>query len=237
MARQRMSVNLGIGGIGREHLFFRRESAARVRWQHDVGAYIDIIGARAGIPMAPREEEVEAMLSDLSYISPIPYYPGAEALWIVDENSARVEANDREIVNPLTVGAEAYYKFAIVDSVSFTLQTGQTIRLREMEVRPRQPKWNLAVGSFWFDDQGRLVKCAYRLSVPLDVWQMVAEEADSSEQVPKVVQGLLSPMRMQITGIAIEYALMQGRFWLPRMRSMTGDAQIMFAKIPMSVDQ
>jgi hypothetical protein len=177
------------------------------------------------------------MLSDLSYISPVPYFPGSESLWIVDESSARVEANDRSIVNPLTVGAEAYYTYAIADSVSFTLQSGAKIILREIEVRPRQPKWNLAVGSFWFDDRGRLVKCVYRLSVPLDVWTMVEEEADSSDQVPAIVKGLISPMRMQITGIAIEYSLMQGRFWLPRMRSMTGDALFLFARVPMSVEQ
>ena len=75
--------------------------------------------------MAPKAEEVEAMLSDLSSISPIPYYPGYESLWIVDETSARVEANDRNIVNPLTVGAEAYYTYSIADSVSFTLQSGR----------------------------------------------------------------------------------------------------------------
>jgi hypothetical protein len=237
MSRERMSVNLGIGKIGREHLFFRRESASRVRWQHDIGAVIDITGLRNGIPMAPKEEELKSSLGDLNWVSPIPYYPGMESLWIVDNTSARVEANDREIVNPLTVGAEAYYTFAISDSAAFRLQNGTMVRLREIEVRPRQPKWNLAVGSFWFDDNGHLVKAAYRLSVPLDVWQMVAEENDSTDQVPKIIQGLVSPMRMQITGIAIEYSLMQGRFWLPRMRSMTGDAQFMFAKVPMSVEQ
>ena len=236
-ARQRLSVNLGIGSRGREHLLFRRESAARVRWQHDVGAIVDVTGARAGIPMAPKGEEIESALSDIAYMSPIPYYPGMESLWVMDESSSRVEANDKEIVNPLTVGAEAYYTYAIADSVTFTLPTKEQIRLREIEVRPREPKWNLAVGSFWFDDNGRLVKSAYRLAVPLDVWQMVEEEADSSDQVPALVKGFISPMRMQITGIAIEYSLMQGRFWLPAMRSMTGDALIMFARIPMSIDQ
>ncbi|HET9425893.1 MAG TPA: hypothetical protein VFO55_11015 [Gemmatimonadaceae bacterium] len=236
-ARQRMSVNLGIGGRGREHLFYRQESASRVRWQHDVGARIELTGARVGIPMASKKEELESMLGELSSISPIPYYPGYEALWIVGDNAVRAEANDRDIVNPLTVGAEAYYTYAISDSVAFTLQTGQKIVLREIEVRPRQPKWNLAVGSFWFDENGRLVKCVYRLSVPLDVWTMVEEEADSSDQVPAIVKGFMSPMRMQITAIAIEYSLMQGRFWLPRMRSMTGDALFVFARVPMSIEQ
>ena len=237
MSRQRLSVNLGIGSRGREHLFYRRESSARVRWQHDVGAIIDVTGARAGIPMANKADELESVISDIAFMTPIPYYPGMESLWIMDEGSTRVEANDKEIVNPLTRGAEAYYTYALTDSVTFTLPSKEKIRLREIEVRPREPKWNLAVGSFWFDDNGRLVKSAYRLAVPLDVWQMVEEEADSSDDVPGFVKGFVSPMKAQITGIAIEYSLMQGRFWLPSMRSMTGDAQIMFARVPMQIDQ
>jgi hypothetical protein len=237
MSRQRLSVNLGIGSRGREHLFFRRESSARVRWQHDVGAVIDVTGARAGIPMAPKQDEIESAISDIAYMTPIPYYPGMESLWIMDEESSRVDANDKEIVNPLTRGAEAYYTYALTDSVTFTLPDKRQIRLREIEVRPREPKWNLAVGSFWFDDAGRLVKSAYRLAVPLDVWQMVAEEADSTDDVPALVKGFVSPLKAQITGIAIEYSLMQGRFWLPSMRSMTGDAQVMFARVPLQIDQ
>jgi hypothetical protein len=237
-SRERMSVNLGIGSRGREHLFYRRESSARVRWQHDVGAVVDLTGSRAAIPMAPRSAELGESLGDLGSVSPIPYYPGMESLMLMSGSSTRLEANDQEIVNPLSIGAEAYYTYAIGDSVSFRLPTQDVIRLREIQVRPREPKWNLAVGSFWFDDHGRLVKSAYRLSVPLDVWEMVEEEADSSDDdVPGFVTGLLSPLRVQVTGVAIEYSLMQGRFWLPSMRSMTGDAQIVFARMPMRIDQ
>ena len=76
IARQRMSVNLGIAARGREHLMFREESAARVQWQHDVGTYIDLSGARVGIPVASNTDEIDALLGDLKTISPIPYYPG-----------------------------------------------------------------------------------------------------------------------------------------------------------------
>src|SRR4051812_42963132 len=74
-ARDRLSVDLGIGKLGREHLFYRQEAAARVRWQHDIGAVVDLTGARVGIPMAPKEAEVEALLGDMSRMSPIPYFP------------------------------------------------------------------------------------------------------------------------------------------------------------------
>ena len=47
------------------------------------------------------------------------------------------------------------------------------IQLREVKFRPRQPKWNLGVGSLWFDTRtGQLVRAAYRLSVPINIWQV-----------------------------------------------------------------
>jgi hypothetical protein len=240
IARQRMSVDLGIGTTGREHLFYRQESAARVQWQHDVGAWIDLTGARVGIPMAPKQAELEALMGDMGRISPIPYFPGQDALWVGGgDNVARVEANERDIVNPLALGSEAYYTFAAGDSIQFTLQDGTTISLREIEVRPRSPKWNLAVGSLWFDANGQVVKAVYRLSTPIDIWAAVADDQanqDSSGVPPAIVTGFLSPMTAQITGVAIEYSL-HGRHWLPRMRSMEGSAQLLFAKVPMQIDQ
>ena len=239
ITRQRMSVDLGIGKVGREHLFYRQESAARVQWQHDVGAYVDVTGARVGIPMAPKQAEIENVLQDVSRMSPIPYFPGYEALWVGgDGAAARAEANERDIVNPLAIGSEAYYTYALGDSLRFTLQDGTVISLREMEVRPRQPKWNLAVGSLWFDDNGQLVKAAYRLSTPIEFWTAIDEDQAErgKDGVPGAVRGFFSPMEAQITGVAIEYSL-HGKHWLPRMRSMEGMAHILFAKVPMQIDQ
>src|SRR4051812_30524246 len=223
MSRQRMSVDMGIGSKGREHLFYRQESAARVQWQHDVGAWVDLTGARVGIPIAPKEAEVSALLGDMPFMSSIPYFPGYEALWLGEESSARTEVNERDIVNPLAVGSEAYYTFAPGDSVQFTPQGGATIRLKEILLRPRSPKWNLAVGSLWFDDNGQLVKAAYRLAVPLDMWTMINDEqkATGEKPVPAILSGFVSPITMQITSVAIEYSLHETH-WLPRSRSMEG---------------
>ena len=239
IARERVSVDLGIGSAGREHLFYRQEVAAHVAWQHDIGAWIDMTGARVGIPVAPKAAEIEALLGDMGRMSPIPYFPGSDALWVGGgDNVARAEANERDIVNPLAVGSEAYYRFALGDSLRFTMQDGTVISLREIEVRPRSPKWNLAVGSLWFDDRGQLVKAAYRLSTPIDMWTAIADDqsGENKDAPPALLTGFLSPMTAQITGVAIEYSL-HGHYWLPRMRSMQGSAQLLFAKVPMQIDQ
>lgn len=238
LARQRMSIDMGIGSKGREHLFFRQESASRVKWQHDVGVWVDVTGARVGIPIAPKEEEIDALVGDLSSMSPVPYFPGYEALWLGGESTVRAEANERDIVNPLAIGSEAYYTFAPGDSVQFTPQGSTTIRLKEIIVRPRSARWNLAVGSLWFDANGQLVKAVYRLSVPLEMWTMINEEQkqNGEDKVPALVSGFLSPITMHISGVAIEYSL-HGQHWLPRMRSMEGNAQVLFARVPIQIDQ
>ena len=58
--------------------------------------------------------------------------------------------SEDDIIHPLATGAEAYYTYASGDSVSFQLPGGQRIELRELLIRPRQAKWNVAAGALWF---------------------------------------------------------------------------------------
>src|SRR5215210_932333 len=84
-AYQRISAGMGFSKIGRDRLIFRTENVSRVRWQRGIGAYVDVKGARTVIPVAPAEGQKEAqedLLDELDDMTPIPYYPGHEALWI-----------------------------------------------------------------------------------------------------------------------------------------------------------
>jgi hypothetical protein len=172
-------------------------------------------------------------------ISPIPYYPGSETLWIGSSVArATVDENDG-IVHPLAEGAEAYYTYETGDSVTFRLPDGKAIRLRELKVRPREPKWNLAVGSLWFDmSGGQLVRAAYRMSVPMDI-EAVAKADDPTEfdDVPMVMKPLLFPMTAQISAIGVEYGLYEGRFWLPRVQVAEGGARVGLVRVPFKLEQ
>ena len=109
-------------------------------------------------------------------MSPVPYYPGREALWI-GSGVAKAEVDDREMIHPIALGAEAYYRYALGDSVRYTLPDGKVIRLVELRIEPRRPEWRLSVGSFWFDDAtAQLVRAAYRLAVPMDIWAVADQE-------------------------------------------------------------
>ena len=237
----RISAGIGFSKIGRDRLVFRHENATVVRWHRDVGAWVEVKGARTHLPADAGEVERENadMVND-SDLSPVPYYPGHEPLFSFN-GSARVKStvDERDLVHPIAEGAEAYYTYAIGDSMVFRLPDGATVRLKELLVRPRESRWNVAVGSLWFDvASGQLVRAAYRLAMPMDVWAIVKEEdPEDYEEIPVWVRPMITPMRAQITSIGVEYGLHRGRFWLPRLRTAEGSAQVSFMRVPFKFEQ
>lgn len=251
-AYERVSVGLGVHLLGRDRLAFRHEDAARVRWQRNRGAWVEMTGSRSVVPVA-RDADAETGTGGLA---PIPYYPGRDNLW-VGSGLARAEVDDRELVHPLAIGAEAYYTYQTGDSVTMTLPDGQVITLRELRIAAREPKWNVTVGSFWFDMRSaQLVRAVYRLSTPMDIWAVSEEEArrertdtlpngqparpgrrNSNDGPPGWVKAMMSPMKADISGITVEYGLYNQRFWLPRTQGVEGFAQVSFMRVPISFEQ
>ncbi|HTK49308.1 MAG TPA: ShlB/FhaC/HecB family hemolysin secretion/activation protein [Gemmatimonadaceae bacterium] len=232
---QRVSAGLGFSRFGRDRLAFRSEGATRVRWRRGVGAYVDVTGSRTVVPIAGKSAHVDIEGS----LSPIPYFPGSETLWIGASAARRAVDENEGIVHPLAEGSEAYYTYESGDSATFRLPDGRAIRLRELKIRPRTPRWNLAVGSLWFDKSGgQLVRAAYRMSVPMDIKQ-VAEEDDSTafDDVPRVMKPMLFPMKAEINAVGVEYGLYQGRFWLPRVQIAQGGAQVGYIRVPFKLEQ
>ncbi len=239
---QRISAGLALKAVGRERLIFRHENTTRVRWQHGVGAIVDITGARTVIPPLGKKEvqkEIDRDVNDdVGDIAGIPYYPGQEALW-VGSGLAKADVDESEIVHPLAEGAEAYYRYASGDSMTYRLPQGTVVRLTELRISPREPRWNLVVGSFWFDAAShQLVRAAYRLAVPVDIWSIAkAEDPDAQKDIPVWVMPLITPMRGTISVITVEYGLYEGRFWLPRLQAAEGEAQVSFVRAPFRFEQ
>jgi hypothetical protein len=232
-AYERMSVGLGFKRIGRDRLLMRHERAARVVWSKGSPVLVQLLGRRSVMPM------VEGATADVGAGGvPIPYFPGRESLWIGSE-LAKADVADDEIIHPLANGAEAYYTYAIGDSVSFQLPTGTRIQLRELVVRPRAPRWNVALGSLWFDiGSSKLVRAVFRLAEPMDIWGIADEEADDpSDKPPKWVKAMMTPLTAKVNAVTVEYGLYEGRFWLPRLEGLEGEAQAGFMHVPFKMEQ
>lgn len=247
MSYGRVSAGMAMGKVGRERLLYRSESASRVRWSRDRGVWIEVMGQRRALPMIPHDakEEREEVLGEAGDMSAIPYFPNSETLFIGGPQVRRAAQPGEQgeddgifIVHPLGEGAEAYYTYETGDSASFRLPAGRTVRIREVRVRPRESKWNVAVGSLWFDaDRGTLVRAAYRMAEPIDLWVTVAEEEPEDAKDLKWVKRIITPMKAQVRAVAVEYGLHEGRFWLPRLQYAEGDAQAGFIHVPFRMEQ
>ena len=237
-AYERVSVGMGFKRIGRDRLLMRAERATHVMWQRDRGATVEVKGQRSVFPMIEGAGDGDV---NLGSGGDIPYYPGRETLWI-GSGLAKADVSEDEIIHPLAAGAEAYYTYASGDSVSFQLPGGQRIELRELLIRPRQPKWNVAVGSLWFDvSTAHLVRAVYRMAQEMDVMAVAKETSEDTknpeDDIPRWVKPMITPMKAMVSAITVEYGLHEGRFWLPRAQTIEGDAQVSFMHMPFKLEQ
>jgi hypothetical protein len=236
--KQRISAWLGVRKLGVRRLAYRNEIASRVRWQRGVGAWVDVLGTRTAIPMAfPGALVLEDALDE----SPIPYYPGREGLLSL-AGVQTVSGDDESVfMHPLEAGAEAYYRYASGDSVRLTLPDGRALRLREVRITARKPRWDLLVGSLWFDmTSAHLVRAVFRPSAPFDILEFIEREdnhEDHDEGIPGPVRAMLSPATITIDAFTVEYGLHEQRWWLPRLQTVEARGQMGFVRAPFSMQQ
>ena len=229
MSTLRMSVGARLRAIGRDRLIWRLESARKIQWQRGIGAHVEVLGARAVAPV------VSSNIMPVRDVSPgplaIPYYPGRESLWPMGQ-IGNVMSDDGIWVHPLSKGAEAYYQYATGDSIAYRLQDQRTIRVTEIRLSPREPRWDLVAGSFWFDaTTGQLVRAIYRPSVPMDLQMTFGVDADTT------ALRWLRPLTMTVKSVNVEFGLHEGRWWLPRRQAAEAEAQVTFARVPTMMEQ
>jgi len=236
MAKQRLTVGLGLGSTGIDKLLFRTENAARVRWKSGTGAIIDVVGARTAFPMIFSGSRV---IEDMLDLDAIPYYPGREGLLRLSGVERASKTNEGLFIHPLDHGAEAYYQYSSGDSLVFTLPSGERIRLREVRVVAREPRSDLLVGALWFDvASAQLVRGAFRPAAPVDIVKLAEEDdPDAFKDVPVWVKPMIFPMRLDVAAFTVEYGLHEQRWWLPSVESVTGRAQVGKMRSPFSIEQ
>ena len=237
---QRISAGLSFSKLGRDRLVFRTERVDRVRWEKNQGLWLEVKGARTVLPGIPEigEREAGKGIAEAGEMAAVPYFPGYEPLWI-GPMTVDPTVTEEGPVHPMAEGSEAYYTYKTGAPVSIKLPNGREIHLRELEVRPREPKWNLMIGSMWFDlESGQLVRAAYRFAVPMEIDKFVLEEDPAAfDDVPAWVKPMMFPMRGTITAVTIEYALFGGRFWMPKTRSAEAIGEASFMRVPAKFEQ
>jgi hypothetical protein len=238
--RQRGSAGIGVAPgltaapISRVRLAARIESVARVGWHRELGAWGEIIAARAVAPIVG--EMTPEGGDDEEFALTLPYYPGRDRLWPMSELREALPGHETWIEHPLDAGADSLYEFSPGDSISMRLPDTRTVWVREVRVRPRRPDSRLIVGSLWIDvASGALVRAAYRPSMPLDLWPFFAHEIGNSDDRSAVKK--FGPYTGIVREVIVEHGLYEGRFWLPRTRIADAEGTAKGARVTMSIAQ
>ncbi|HXE83770.1 MAG TPA: BamA/TamA family outer membrane protein [Gemmatimonadales bacterium] len=237
----RERIGVGIRALRRDRLLYRRELALRINWRRDSATQIDVLGARQSVPAAvPKPELPEDLKSD---VPDYAFDPADDRLTIGfssrrDSSSARDSTSDSthhhdgiDFKHPLAPGSEANYRFASGDSSTVSFPNGRTIRLRELRIIPRRLDVRLLAGSFWIDEESHaVVRALVRPARAFDLERDVEDDND--------IPGFVKPIRVEFRFLTIDYALWEGRWWMPRLIAMDAVATAgSFLQMPMRYER
>lgn len=206
LARERISVGMTVGRA--ERVVHREETVARVRWLRDGPGEVHVLAARETSPALSGRVRVPG---DLRRDAPgLAFDPSGWAAL------GRFSVSD-STPHPLAPGSEAHYRYRSGDTTSIRLAGGRTVRLVELRLLPRRAAFELFTGSLWLDAETHdLVRAVIRPSRPFSL------SRDAPDEDVEDVPAPLRDMTADAPFITLEYALWEGRFWLPRVMAFEG---------------
>jgi len=219
--RERIYAGLSGPVVRRERAMYHQERAARIYWNRDGDRIVRWLGARRGVPIAgigiefdeePRNDD--AFDIDFEFLDP------------ADD---RVFLGSDWALHPLADTAGFHYRFRSGDTLRIRFPGAErTITMVEAVVEPREARFDLIVGSLWFDrDEALLVRAAYR---PATEYDFEREEPEDADEVP----GFVKPIRASVDYITVDYGLQELRWWLPNRMAFDGTGSIAnFASMPL----
>lgn len=203
--RARVSQRLGVGlhALSRDRMLYRQEVVADISWRRDSISTVTVVGAREGVPVATKGDQVPEGLDDI--MSGLVLDPASDYLHFMGP-----EGENGSFVYPLSTAGEAVYRFRKGTTTTIGLPSGRQIRLVALEVTARRADYRLVNGTFWFDaDSYNLVRAVFRPSRPFEMRRDL--DPDDLDGVPGFVNA-----KAEARSITLEYALYEGRWWMPR---------------------
>ncbi|MBW3572444.1 MAG: hypothetical protein KY467_15185 [Gemmatimonadetes bacterium] len=233
-ARQRMHV--GVEALTRDRTLYGGELAARIEWRRGETGNVRVLGAREVSPTTERGVQLPrgiggdavelAFDPDELQLSLFQFGAGG-----TDEEEREEKAVERKgdttsvsisvaPIDPLAPGSEAHYRYRSGDTTTVRLPDGAQLRLIRLEIIPRRREFRLVRGSLWIDSQTYgVARSVLTTARPFDL------RRDVDDDIPRVVN-TFGAIRATVRYITVEYALVQGRWWLPRLIAMDAVASV-----------
>lgn len=248
-ARER--VYAGLNAATRDRTLFGREMAVRIEWRRGQTGQMRVLGAREASPAASRgielppdlRTEVTDLAFDPDELQLNLFQFGAGDMDEDEEDEAGVDAqrdsagitisvNAGPPLDPLRAGSEAHYRFRSGDTTTVRLPDGSQLRLIQLEIIPRRREFRLLRGTLWIDEQTHgVARSVLSTARPFDL------RRDAGEDVPRVVN-TFGAIRGEVRYVTVEYALYQGRYWLPRLAAVDAQANLgVLAGVPVRFER
>ena len=213
--RYRLSFSLGRRRWANVPTLGVEEQEARIAWQRPNDLRVDFVGQRA------RARNPDWDLNS-TFDEP----------WFVPRglgDSVRTFGADfpeRAALHPLAADGPDWYLYRTEDSVTIRTPAGRPIRLTAVRVAPRRPGGALIAGRMWLDtESGEVVRLAFRY-VGTDLWVSPEDETHKDSSQATKANRLIN--RILSIDSDLEYALLEGKYWMPYRQILSGRVQIPF---------
>ena len=211
--RTRLDVEVGRGAFARLLPFAVEEQEADLTWQAPNDVKVVMLGRRYRTALKGLD-----VSSDWMQPWFVPRFLG---------DSIRLLSSDgfpeRAAVHPLSAGAAAYYRYAIVDSMELVLP-GRTVRAIGVRVTPVRSDASLIAGELWLDEATAETVRLSMVFVGRRLWvdSIGPTHADTAhaDRDDDLMQ------RIMRVSADLEYGLYDGRYWLPYRQAVTLDVRL-----------
>jgi hypothetical protein len=197
----RIDVGFGKSRFARVPPIVAHETAAQIRWSLPNNLKVDVVGQRA-VSIFP-DENIEAEFDRPWFI---PRSLG-DSIRMVDDEIPTTAA-----LHPLAQGAEEFYRYAIVDSLTLIIP-GRTVRAINVRVEPKELGPSVIAGNMWFDDQTLEVVRLTFIFLGQHTW--VAPDDPTPEDSATARRGNTWAQRIVKLEADLEYALYDRLYWMP----------------------
>lgn len=232
LSKERVSV--GLRGIRRDRLLYRREVAGRIEWARNGPGRVEVLGAREVVPVAMKNMQLP---SDLGSYMPHLAFDPADNRMLVDWD------DDEWLRHPLAANAEQYYKFRTGGTTSIQLPDGKVVRLIELEIIPRQSDSKNITGSFWLESSTHaVVQAAFKLARDIDIMRDLNDDDDDEvdeddKNDADKIPGFLKPLSANVDYVTIQYGLYDLKWWMPRSVLFEGHFRAGMIRAPMQYER
>jgi hypothetical protein len=222
----RMDLTAGRSRFARQTALFAHETVARVTWRAPNDLKVEALGVRSAAPIigivarmgVAEEEEMrddfrQEMILDRPWFIPRAFGDSIRLMGVPD----------RAAVHPFAAGATSRYRYAITDSVTLIVP-GRTVRAVGMRVEPKRLGPSLVAGEMWLDRETADVVRMVVVFVGEYLW----EEPDGSSPSDSADARDDNEWANRFLTVEadVEYALVDGRYWLPHRQFLAITAEI-----------